>query len=502
MPSAAAKPSRRTLYGSALALAALLVAAGSVSASPAPDPAPIPGVTITQAGGSSVTRDLSLPINKSAIIELSIPASEVIISNPQVADAFVQTSQRLIFRGIQTGKTNAFIFDRNGQQILNLEITVEQDISDLQAMISRLVPGARVRAEGINGNVVLTGNASNLSQSDQVLRITRGFLSDPATQIVNLMAVDANDQVMLQVRVVEMQRSVVKQLGISLSGSVNVGEVDIASLGLGSTTSFPIFGGALGGLSLNPAYTTTNGAGRTSTFGAALNALERVGIVRTLAEPTLSAVSGEAANFLAGGEFPVPVGQDEDGRVTIEFKQFGVGLGFTPLVLSEERISLKISTEVSELSNEGAFQGSSVAGVDADGNPVLASTITVPSLKVRRAESTIELPSGGSMMIAGLIQSETRQILDGIPGARDLPVLGALFRSRDFVNDETELVIIVTPYLVDPTQPAMLGTPADGYATASDVETNLFGRLNAIYGAPGREIDQRAYSAPIGFIED
>ena len=213
-------------------------------------------------------------------------------------------------------------------------------------------------------------------------------------------------------------------------------------------------------------------------------------------------MSGETGNFLAGGEFPVPVGQDRDGNITIEFKPFGVGLSFTPVVLSEGRISLKISTEVSELTTQGAFQGQNRQITADDGTQVLIQSLTIPALTVRRAESVVELPSGGSMMMAGLIQSKQRQALDQVPGIKKVPILGALFQSRDFINEDTELVVIITPYLVDPTQKNRLRTPADGYAAAADTKTVLFGKLNETYGKNGKTADASAYRAPVGFIEE
>ena len=204
------------------------------------------------------------------------------------------------------------------------------------------------------------------------------------------------------------------------------------------------------------------------------------------------AVSGESAKFLAGGEFPVPVSQDEEGNIGIEFKPFGVGLAFTPVVLSEGRISLRISTEVSDLSTEGAASLS--GGASGTG------TVTIPALTVNRAETTVEMPSGGSMVIAGLIRQETRQAMDSVPGVERLPVLGSLFRSRDFANNETELVIVVTPYLVEATNPNDLQEPGEGFVAAS-VATNLFlGRLNQVYAAPGAQVEDQGWSGPIGYV--
>jgi pilus assembly protein CpaC len=200
-----------------------------------------------------------------------------------------------------------------------------------------------------------------------------------------------------------------------------------------------------------------------------------------LAEPDLTAVSGETAKFLAGGEFPVPVSRDQFGNVVVDFKQFGVGLSFTPVVLSEGRISLQVSTEVSELTNEGAFLQQASQSTDANGNPITTAALAIPALSVRRAETTVELPSGGSFAIAGLLQHTTKQELDAFPGLKDMPVLGALFRSRDFQNDETELVVVISAYLVDPVSDKQIALPTDGFVPATDADTILMGRLNTVY---------------------
>ncbi len=439
------------------------------------------GVNITKSGESVNSQTLRLPLNKSAIVELGHPAADVIISNPAVADVFVQTSKRFIFRGLEAGSTNAFIFDEQGNQLLNLEIIVERDVAELEALIADIVPEARVKVKGAEGSVILSGRVANMAEADTVIQIANSYMAGTGgNEVVNLLTVDANDQVMLQVRVVEMRRTVAKQLGVDFSGTVNFGELDDEQLGdvlIGTST--PV--GASSGLDLGIGYTDI--AGNDVNIDVALQALEGIGVVRTLAEPNLTTVSGEAANFLAGGEFPVPSEVDDQGRVQVIFREFGVGLGFTPFVLSEDRISLRMSLEVSEISPEIAV-----------GN--------VPGLTSRKVESTVELPSGRSMMIAGLIQSETRQALEGVPGAKDIPYLGALFRSRDFANDETELVVIVTPYLVGPSNLAELRTPADGFANPSDLETSLFGKLNAIYGTKGRPDRGQGYNAPVGFIEE
>lgn len=304
---------------------------------------------------------------------------------------------------------------------------------------------------------------------------------------------------MLKVTVAEVQRSLLKQFGINVGATFNSGNFATALLtenalpltaaaglgtlplpGLGTEALDPTTGptcatsGVLCTYNPGPPGTSAYGnSGITSSFGGrnthitnALRALERDGLLRTLAEPNLTAVSGETANFLAGGEFPIPV-VDSDGKLSVTFKQFGVGLAFTPVVLSEGRISLKIASEVSELTTEGA---------------VVLSSISIPALKTRRANSTVELPSGGSLAIAGLISDATKQNIDGFPGLKDVPMIGTLFRSRDFIKQETELVVIVTPYMVRPTARQKLARPDDGFAPASDLKADFLGHLNRIYG--------------------
>jgi len=223
-----------------------------------------------------------------------------------------------------------------------------------------------------------------------------------------------------------------------------------------------------------------------------LRAMERAGVIRTLAEPNLTAISGESANFLAGGEFPVPAGStcDATGRncqVTITFKKFGVSLNFTPVVLGDGRISLRVSSEVSELSNEGALQQAGVS---------------IPSLRVRRTDTTVEIPSGGALAMAGLIQEQTKQQINGLPGLMQLPILGTLFKSRDFVNHQTELAVIVTPYIVRSVARQELSRPDDGFADASDPASVLLGRFNRIYGVARAPEPKQPYHGKYGFILD
>ncbi len=484
------------------AAALALVAVPAIS-----EPLP-PGVAVHEAGSTAQSMTVTLGLDKSTVVELDRPAFDVVITNAEIADAVVQNTKRIIFRGVMLGQTNAYIYDQHGREILSLDIRVETDLTDLEHLLVRHLPTGRVSADSVNGNIVISGTVDSASDAEQAIQLASLHLGDDA-QIVNLLSVSAKDQVLLEVRVVEMQRTFLKQLGLNPSGDIGFGDLanqvekDVYQQ---AAPGEPFI--ATGQQALAPALPFSNesefdfGSGFSSSGGLnaalgyqnfvldelqsqvqiAIEALERVGIARTLAEPNITAVSGESANFLAGGEFPVPTPPDDAGRVGIEFKQFGVGLGFTPIVLSEDRISLKVSTEVSELTSQGALGD-------------------IPALTVRRVESTVELPSGKSMMLAGLIQTRSRQELDKVPGLKNLPVLGPLFQSRDFATEESELVVIITPYLVDPTTKKRLRTPADGFAYASDEKTLLFGKLNQVYGGGGT-VDGSDYRAPVGFIEE
>lgn len=454
-------------------------------------------VTIRQPGDGPVSERLSLPLGQAAVIHLPVDVADVMVANPEVADAVVRTSTRAVLLGQGVGRTNIFFFDADGALILDLAVRVERDMDGLTEALARFVPGGRIMAESMNANIVLSGTVPSASAADTALQVARRWADEPE-QVISFLTIEGRDQVLLRVRIVEMQRTLVRQLGVNLNANFSTGGNTPTVNRIDTENAFGLAGRALGGLTARADL--LNALGPDTRLGATIAALERVGLVRTLAEPNLSAISGESANFLAGGEFPVPVGRDRDGNITIEYKPFGVGLGFTPMVMSEGRISLRISTEVSELSNQGAITLGGSAVTDQDGNVVAGvPALTIPSLTVNRAETTVELPSGGSLVIAGLIKEETRQAMDAVPGVDRIPVLGALFRSRDFANNETELVIIVTPYLVDPANPDALASPGDGFQPASTAAGIFLGRLNRVYAAPGADVDGRGWSGPVGF---
>lgn len=474
-----------------LALFGLTVVAAAAISGIAPDRAAAQSkatsiVRIAAGEKLPATRVVKVGLNKSLVVELPQDVRDVLASDPKVLDIVVNSARRAYLIGTGLGQANAFFFGKNGDRILTLEVIIDRDPAPLERLLNRLIDKAKIKVEFINDTVVLTGSVPNPADATRASDIAARFVvtDEPSAnvkyreKVINLLATGAKEQVLLKVTVVEMERNIIKQLGVNLDSALTTGNLTFNAL---TSFQFPLTAqdtlGTVARKSINFSSGSTN-------VDAILRALERDGLTRTLAEPTLTAISGETANFLAGGEFPIPVAQDND-RVSLEYKPFGVGLSFTPLVLSEGRISMKVSTEVSELTNEGS---------------ITLSAITVPGLKVRRANTTIELPSGGSLVIAGLISDTTRQSIEGYPGVKNLPVLGALFRSRDFIKAETELVVIVTPYMVDPTARHKLARPDDGFAVASDAQANLLGRLNRVYGRQPKEMPAGQYTGNIGFI--
>ncbi len=429
---------------------------------------------------------ITLSLGKATIVQLDADARDALVSNPEIVDAVVRSPRRIFLLGGKTGQTNVFFFDAQGRQILSIDITVEKDTTDLAALMKAGLPNSAIQVASVNDNVVLSGNVATAPEAARAVEIAAGFAGDPK-KVVNMLKVMGPQQVMLRVRVSEMRRQIAKQLGANFAGAATVAGVPLA---LSTDNQFSLMGRALSDLSGGSiGQVCANGGNPLSgscppgpnNIEGTFKALERLGLLHTLAEPNMTAVSGETAKFLAGGEFPVPGGRDQQGNISIQFKPFGVGLSFTPVVLSDGRISVQVSTEVSELSNTGAYTLNGGSVVTGNGQVVNTPGLTIPALAVRRAETTVELPSGGAFAIAGLMQHTTKQTVDAFPGVKDLPVLGALFRSRDFQNDETELVVTVSAYLVNPTSETRLALPGDGYVPPADPEAILLGRPNAVY---------------------
>jgi pilus assembly protein CpaC len=462
----------------ATALLALLAMAGAPPAL-ASDPQ-MPPIEI----GESETglRFVPLGVGKSVIIDLPRDTKDVLVADPTIANAVVRSTRRAYLIGVKVGQTNVFFFDGAGRQIAGFDIAVKRDLNGIRAALRQTLPGTDVRVEGIGDGVVLSGTVATPAESQQAYDLASRLVGDN-NKVVNGITIKGRDQVMLKVTVAEIQRDIVKQLGIDLNGSLGYGNT---VLNFNTDNPFSASNGPLSATRIQPAW--VNGTNR---IAATIRAMERAGVVRTLAEPNLTAISGESASFLAGGEFPVPAGSSCDAtglncRVTVQFKKFGIGLTFTPVVLSEGRVSLKVATEVSELSNEGALQNLG---------------IVIPSLRVRRADTTVEIPSGGALAMAGLIAEQTKQAINGIPGLLQVPILGTLFKSRDYVNRQSELVVLVTPYIVRAVAQKELSKADDGFADASDPNAVLLSKFNRIYG-PGRVEPRGPYHGKYGFILD
>jgi pilus assembly protein CpaC len=480
--------SRRAKVGLArIAAAALLTVAMAAISSSVDAQSANPSTTADatylklSAAPNVAPQKLLLALGKGAVVEFDRDVRDVFVGSPDVADAAVRTPRRIFVSALKVGSTNLILLDSNGDRVGTLEITVRADVADLNTQLARQMPGSSVKAEALNDGIVLHGTVSSAAEASQAQELATR-VAGQAARVVNGLRIEQPSQVMIQVRVAEMSRTIAKQFGTNITaaiGQTGDGLPIFASTGnqfslLGRALS-QISGARVGSVGYQCAAIglIADCNGSPNNAQGVVQAMERLGLVRTLAEPNLTAVSGEAAKFLVGGEFPVPVSKDRDGNILISFKPFGVALAFTPVVLDKGHISLRVSTEVSELTNNGAFV---LEGLGNSGG------LTIPGLAVRRAETTVELPSGGSLVIGGLLQQSTKQNIDGFPGLKDLPILGALFRSRDFQNNETELVVMVTAYLVDPVSEARLARPDTGYAAPTDIETILFGRLNAVYG--------------------
>ncbi len=441
------------------------------------------------ADGQMNARFLALGIGKSVVIDLPRDIKDVLVADPKIANAVVRSAQRAYIIGAAVGQTNIVFFDSAGQQIAAYDIAVKRDLNGARAALKQALPNADIQIEGIGDGVVLTGMASSPIEAQQANDLAARLVGG-ADKVVNSIAVRGRDQVMLKVTVAEVQRTIVKQLGIDLSASLNAGTavVKFNNTNPFTANSAPLVSG----------NAVTTSFGSMPSVQATLRAMETAGVVRTLAEPNLTAISGESATFISGGEFPIPAGVTCQPTTagglgqcvqTVAYKKFGISLNFTPIVLAEGRISLRVLTEVSEVSTENALTGG-------------AGGTTIPSIKTRRAETTLEIPSGGSMAMAGLIQEQTRQAINGMPGLMQLPVLGPLFRSRDFVNNQTELMVLVTPYIVRAVAQKDLSRPDDGFAPAADPQADLLGSINRIYGVPGRIEPARNYRGTYGFITD
>jgi pilus assembly protein CpaC len=450
------------------------------------------------------SRSIALGVSKSMVVDFPRDIKDVLIADPKIANAVVRSARRAYIIGIKQGQTNIFFFDAQGRQLAGFDLAVTRNLNGIRTALKQIMPESDIRVEGVGDGIVLSGAVSSQAEAQQAYDIATRLAEGSgdggggasgaavaADKIVNNIIVRGRDQIMLKVTVAEVERDVVKQLGISLSGSLGYGTNVV---NFNNSNPFSAYGQPLNSSSI---------AGTIKSVTATMQAMEQVGVIHTLAEPSLTAISGETATFMAGGEFPVlngfscttaTGGGPSTCQPSIEFKKFGVSLSFTPVVLSEGRISLKVMTEVSDLSSNNSLTISV---------PGTTQSATVPSIRTRRADTTVEIPSGGSLAMAGMIQDETKHQINGLPGLAELPILGPLFKSNDYVNQRTELMILVMPYVVRAVASKDLARPDDGFADPSDPAQVLLGKLNRIYGVGGPvNPPPDSYNGKLGFILD
>jgi len=460
-----------------------------------------------------LSRRISMGVGKSVVIDLPGEAGEVIVANPKIADAIVRTARQLYVVGVDAGQTTISAVGVDGRQIASLEISIGRDVGELSQLLRLALPRSNISPRTVNGTIILTGTVLSPAEARRAMDIANGFASTqqqnapgsapssggaPSSSgggnVVNALTIQGEDQVMVKVTVAEVSRLILKQLGVSSQG---VGSDTLLRGGWGSLIQSNPYG-------INPAKSASKlellGPNNTQ---MTLKAFERYGVARVLSEPSVTAVSGESAKLVVGGEIPVPsnfgaclfgpAATSPDATTGggcipgITFKPYGVTLNFLPTVMSEGRILLHINTEVTEVDRQNSYT---------------YADVTVPGFRTRKHETSVELPSGGSIASAGLLLEKSEQAITGLPGLMDIPVLGQLFRSRDYVRNETELLIIVTPFIVRPVNAQEIARPTDGFADASDPQAWLLGRVNRIYASRGNPQIQQQFKGRIGFINE
>lgn len=414
---------------------------------------------------------ISLEISKGKMIKLDRPATSVVVADPTTADVQVVSPKLIYVHGKRVGETSIYAVDATDEPVLDATVEVSHNISSLTRTIKRVAPDSDVEFKTLDGGLVMDGYASSIAESDNIKNLATAYLGS-TEKMVNMVTTAGSDQVMLQVRIVEMTRDSVKKFGINMQNAFQVGNLDLQVLQgpdisfdndfkLGPDNKWEV--GRTGIIDRLGSQSTQIGASyRGGKVNNLIDALETEGMATTLAEPSLTTTSGKPASFLAGGEFPIAV-KGSDGQVSVEYKPFGVSLKFTPVVLSKDRMSIDVNPEVSSISFD---------------NPIEVAGIRNPILLTRKAQATIELGSGSTFALAGLIKNDNSNSITKFPGLGDVPVLGGLFRSTRFQTNQSELVIMVTPYIVRPVQDASrLKTPADGYTPPSDFQILLYGNL-------------------------
>ncbi|MEW6435941.1 MAG: type II and III secretion system protein family protein [Pseudomonadota bacterium] len=444
---------------------------------------------IEDGDNSAYTRRISMGVGKSVIVDLPQDAAEIFVGNPKVANAIVRSARKLYVIGLDNGQTTVFAMDKEGRQFAALQISIGRDVGELQQILRAAMPDSSVTARTVNDTIILSGEVDSPEEAQRADDIAQGFVKELGSTggnssqdlVVNSLVIRGRDQVMLKVTVAEIRRDIAKQLGLTSSTWGPFTQYN--PFGINGNIASPPSGQPTGITLHNPS----------NTVSATLQAFERYGVSRVLAEPTVTAISGESAKFTVGGQIPIPSAPvcATNGTVTncspggVTYQPFGITLNFSPIVMSEGRIMLHLATEVTELD----YQTSAVI-----------QSVVVPGLRTRKNETTVELPSGGSIASAGLLETTTQQVINGLPGLMNLPILGTLFRSRDYQKEETELMIIVTPYLVRATTAAALPRPDDGFADSTDPQAWLLGRINRLYASPNNPEAVKNFKGRIGFI--
>ena len=463
---------RRATLGTALAAA---LAAGFAATTPSR--------AVAQPSPVAPTSDITLSVGTGRLVRLPANMSDVFVANDQIADVQVRAANQIYIFGKAGGQTTVYATDRAGRVIYSANVRVGQNLASVNDMLDLAMPEAEIRATPMNGLILLTGTVAQPADAEEAERLVQAFVG-AETQVVSRLRTATPQQVMLKVTIAEVSRTLLREVGVNLetfdptggsTGFVFSRGRDVATFGADGTVTFP-----------RPENISSAGLLLRNVFGldvaGSLDLNENNGLVTILAEPTLTSLSGETASFLAGGEFPIPISQSL-GNVTVEYRQFGVGLAFTPFVLEDGRISMRVRPEVSELSSAGSIEFN---GFD------------VPSLTIRRAETTVELGSGQSLVLAGLMRNVGNNSVTRTPFLGNLPIIGALFRSNNFQRNETELVIVVTPYLVQPVSANQISLPTDGFRTADDGQRLLIGREDASRNGEPRPMPTAAQPRTVG----
>ncbi len=419
----------------------------------------------------TASEPLNVPMNRAVVVESEVSFAEVSIANPGIADISTLSDKSIYVLGKTPGRTTMTLLSPDGKLISNVEVQVSPDIAEFKERLKQIMPGERIEVRTANDGIVLSGTVSSAAKLDLALDLAGRYAEG---RISNLMSVGGTQQVMLKVRFAEMQRSVSKTIASSLSG---VSGTDISTKTGNLLSERGVLAGREGALGIA-------GAAGSLEFNVLLEALESKGVVRTLAEPNLTALSGQEAKFLAGGEYPVPVAQ-KDNQITVEFKPFGVEMAFVPTVLDEGNINLVISASVSSIDTT---------------NTLKTGSLTINSFKRRETSTTVEMRDGESFAIAGLLQDDFRDLNGQVPFLGDLPVLGALFRSSAYQRQQTELVIIVTPHLVTPTRGTAMALPTDRVRIPTEAEFFLLGKTEGGQRGAAGEVARQDFTGSYGYV--